>query len=85
MTLEQIRVDILNKKILEFDSIIVENDILIVEEYGSWSEFCKNDDDCADAARENGEQLIEMYSTLEIHNYYCHRHKYAIVELKLKA
>lgn len=43
---------------------------------------CKNDDDCCDQARELGEEICGEFPELEIANYYCHRHKYSIVELK---
>lgn len=70
----------------EFDwienSFIEDNKIIIEEEY-NMSENEKNDDDCYDKARENGEMIIKKYPMLEITNYYCHRHKYAIVELTL--
>jgi len=47
-------------------------------------EYEKNSDDCCDEARENGEMIIDEFKNLEIYNYYCHRNKYAIVELKIK-
>jgi len=70
----------------EFDWIetafIEDNEIVIEESYDMGSDE-KNDDDCYDKARENGELIISKFPMLEISNYYCHRHKYAIVELKL--
>lgn len=75
--------EILSVIIGDYHNVFVENGTLIVED-----EFidtgCKNDDDCSDLARENGEELIEKYPELEISDYCCHRHKYSIVELKLK-
>ena len=70
----------------EFDFIetaFIEDNEIIVEESYDMGEDEKNDDDCCDTARENGEMIIEKFPMLEISNYYCHRHKYAIVELKL--
>ena len=70
----------------EFDWIetafIEDNSIVVEESYDMGSDE-KNDDDCYDIARENGEIIIEKFPMLEISNYYCHRHKYAIVELRL--
>ena len=66
-----------------FDNVFVENGKIICEE--SFDNYdCKNDDDCCDTARENGEYITNSFPMLEIYNYYCHRHKYAIVELKFK-
>ena len=33
---------------------------------------------------ENGEEISKKLPQLELHNYYCHRLKYAITELKIK-
>lgn len=66
-----------------FKFFIDDNEIIIEEDY-EIGEDEKNDDDCCDVARENGESIIEKFPTLEISNYYCHRHKYAIVVLKLR-
>lgn len=83
MALEQIAIEIQKKYSNIFETVFIDNDTIICEE--SWEDNgCKNDDDCYDQARENGEMIIKNYPTLEISNYYCHRHKYAIVELKLK-
>lgn len=65
-------------------NIFIENGIIVVEDEYEQAEFEKNDDDCCDSARENGEAIIEKFSMLEIDSYYCHRHKYAIVNLKPK-
>ena len=83
MTLEEIK----NKILIEFDWIynclIDDNEIIIEEEY-EMSEDEKNSDDCCDVARENGEMIIDKFPMLEISNYYCHRSKYAIVNLRMK-
>lgn len=83
MTLEEIK----SKILIEFDWIynclINDNEIIIEEEY-EMSEDEKNCDDCCDVARENGEMIIEKFPMLEISNYYCHRSKYAIVNLRMK-
>ena len=47
-------------------------------------EYEDNSDDCYDLARENGEEISKKLPQLELHNYYCHRLKYAITELKIK-
>lgn len=70
----------------EFDWIetaFIEDDKIVIEESYEVGSDEKNDDDCYDKARENGEMIIEKFPMLEISNYYCHRHKYAIVELRL--
>ena len=70
----------------EFDWIetaFIEDDKIVIEESYEMGIDEKNDDDCYDKARENGEMIIEKFTMLEISNYYCHRHKYAIVELRL--
>jgi hypothetical protein len=83
MDLEEIAIEIEEKYGNIFECVNVDNDTIICE--GSFEyNGCKNDDDCCDQARENGEMIIENFPMLEISNYYCHRHKYAIVELKLK-
>jgi hypothetical protein len=66
------------------DKIYFEKDFIIVEDYYHMSTDEKNDDDCFDNAKEIGEMIIDKFPMLEIYNYYCHRHKYSIVELKLK-
>lgn len=66
------------------ETCFVENDEIIVEEGYEQDEDEKNDDDCCDKARENGELIVEQFPQLEVSEYYCHRHKYAIVDLKLK-
>jgi len=81
--LEEIR----EKIILEFDWIyncILDNNIIIIEEEYEMEENEKNSDNCCDIARENGEMIIAKFSELEIVDYYCHRSKYAIVNLKFK-
>jgi len=83
MLLESIKSEI----IIKYDwisSIFIEDGDLVIEEEYYMGSNEKNDDDCCDTARENGEMIIESFPMLEISNYYCHRHKYAIVELKLK-
>lgn len=62
----------------------INGDLLYVEEYYESTGDEKNDDDCYDLARENGEMIVEKYPMLEIHDYYCHRHKWAYTYLKLK-
>lgn len=82
------KLEILKQKIiLKFDwiyNIFIEDNTLIVEETYEMSENEKNSDDCCDVARENGEMIIKEFPELEIIEYYCHRNKYAIVELKIK-
>ena len=83
MTLEEILSEI-SLKYDHFSSVFIEDgDLVIEEEYYMGSDE-KNDDDCCDTAIGIGEMIIKDYPMLEISNYYCHRHKYAIVELKLK-
>ena len=66
-----------------YDSIFVEDSMIICEQ--SYYNYDDEDDDiCCDVARRNGILLTNAFPMLEIANYYCHRHKYAIVELKLK-
>ena len=80
--LEQILSDI--KKTFNWvSSAFIENGEIIIEEDYEMSDCEKNDDDCYDTARENGETIIEKFTKLEISNYYCHRHKYAIVHLRI--
>jgi hypothetical protein len=67
------------------DNIFIEDNEIIIEEDYEMGEDEKNSDDCCDTARENGEMIIEKFPMLEISSYYCHRSKYAIVNLKLKA
>ena len=78
--------DILPKIEREFNhlNIIIEDNLLIAEEYYESDGTEKNDDDCCDQAQENGDEIVEMFPELEVVNYYCHRHKYSIVELKIK-
>jgi len=80
-TLEELKNKI-KSEFNHFEIFIEDNEIIIEEDY-EIGEDEKNDDDCCDVARENGESIIEKFPTLEISNYYCHRHKYAIVALKL--
>jgi len=83
MTLEEIK----NKILIEFDWIyncLIDNNEIIIEEEYEMSEDEKNSDDCCDVARENGEMIIDKFPMLEISNYYCHRSKYAIVNLRMK-
>lgn len=73
---------------LKFDfnwvgNAFIEGGEIIIEQDYNMGEDEKNDDDCYDVARENGEIIIEKYPSLEISNYYCHRHKYAVTCLKL--
>ena len=66
-----------------YDRIFVEDSMIICEEsYDNYDD--ENDNNCYEAARRNGILLTNAFPMLEIANYYCHRHKYAIVELKLK-
>lgn len=62
----------------------VEDDIIIVEEDYEIDEDEKNSGDCYDTARENGDEIIELFPMLIIDEYFCHRNKYAIVHLKLR-
>jgi len=80
--LEEIQSKILNDDDFDFYAVIIENDILIIEDEYEMSEDEKNSDDCCDVARENGEMIVRKFPELEVFNYYCHRSKYAIVELK---
>lgn len=65
-----------------FDNVFIEDNILIIEQSYDMGIDEKNDDDCCDEAKENGELIIKEFPELEIVNCYCHRHKYAVVELK---
>ncbi len=78
--------DFLSKIEREFNhlNIIIEDNLIIAEEYYESDGTEKNDDDCCDLAQENGDEIVEMFPELEVVNYYCHRHKYSIVELKIK-
>jgi len=80
-TLEELKYKI-KSAFSHFEVFIEGNEIVIEEEY-DMSEDEKNDDDCFDVARENGEEIIGKFPSLEMSNYYCHRHKYAIVSLRL--
>ena len=82
-TLEEIQSDI-KQSVDWIHDCLVKDGTLIVEESYYMSENEKNDDDCCDNARENGEYFIDKYPQLKMTNYYCHRHKYSIVEFKLK-
>ena len=84
MDLEEIREQILAEFNWIYDCIIDGDEIIVEEEY-EMGEDEKNSDDCCDTARENGEMIIEKFQILEISKYYCHRGKYAIVELKMKS
>lgn len=80
---------IISSILVEFDwahncFIFIENGEIIIEEEYEMSESEKNSDDCCDVARENGEIIIDKFPMLEVSNYYCHRSKYAIVNLRLK-
>lgn len=83
MTPEEIALEIQKKYGDTFENVFIEDGVIVCEEFWEYN-GCKNDDDCYDQARENGEMVIQSYPMLEISNYYCHRHKYAIVELRLK-
>lgn len=65
----------------EFDNVFIESDCIVIEDYFE-DTGCKNDDDCYDMALENANRVREVYPELEVVNYYCHRHKYAICELR---
>lgn len=67
-----------------FYDVFVEDDMIIIENEYEMGEDEKNDDDCCDTAQEIGEMIEKDYPFLELHNYYCHRHKYAITEMKIK-
>lgn len=89
MSKETYAEELRRKLILEFDwlyNVIVADNgkTLIIEEEYEMGEDEKNSDDCCDTARENGEMIIEKFPELEIQDYYCHRSKYAIVNLTIK-
>lgn len=65
-----------------FECSIIDNKIVVKEDY-EMEEDAKNSDDCYETARENGLIIIDFFPMLQISNYYCHRNKYAIVELEL--
>jgi hypothetical protein len=65
-----------------FDDVKVIDGEIVIEE--SWSGDCKNDEDCSDAAVENGNMVVEEFPGLEVVECECHRHKYSITTLKLK-
>ena len=66
------------------DYIIIENgDTLIIEQDYEMGDGEDNDNECCDEARENGQMIVKEFPQLEVKNYYCHRHKYATIELKL--
>jgi hypothetical protein len=77
--------------LLEYKSAILEKfpyDIKLhgnkIVVYQYWEpNGCKNDDDCSDRGREIGLEIIKSFPNLEIVENYCHRHKYAFVELKI--
>lgn len=69
-------------RIVASNSVHLENGIITVEQEYEMDENEKNDDDCCDVAREMGDDIILALPFLEVSNYYCHRHKYSIVELK---
>lgn len=80
--LENIKKDIL-KTFNWIQYCIVDGDTIIIEqEYEMFDE--KNSDDCFDVAKENGEMIIDKFPVLKIDEYYCHRNKYSIVNLKIK-
>ena len=79
-TLESLREAIIGY--FSFDEIKIIDGEIVIED--SWHGDCKNDDDCCDAAVENGNMIIEEFPGLEIVSYECHRHKYSITILKLK-
>lgn len=85
-TLEQYKALIEKHACIVCETVLIENDYLIVED--EWiddpNDPCKNDDDCTDAARELGEEIVKYFPQLEVVNYYCHRHKYSIVHLSVK-
>jgi hypothetical protein len=83
MTLEQIASKVKEGSFIHCN-VFVEDDTLVIEEDFETNESQKNDDDCCDVARNNGEIVVEDFPMLEVSNVYCHRHKYAIVELKFK-
>lgn len=84
MTLEEIKTKISIEFAWISDNIFIEDNEIIIEEDYEMGEDEKNSDDCYDTARENGEMIIEKFPMLEISNYYCHRSKYAIVNLRMK-
>ena len=64
--------------------VYVDGGEILVEEDYEMDFGDKNDDDCCDAARENGESIVAKFPMLEVSSYYCHRHKYAIATFVLK-
>ena len=83
MSLEEIAEQI-RQKYIWWSSVFVEDNKIVFEEDYEMGEDEKNDNDCCDQAQVSGQIIIADFHMLEISNYYCHRHKYAIVELKLK-
>ena len=83
-TLEHIRQEIIEQTTFSPINLMVDKDILILEEPYRQEEWEKNDDDCYDAARENGEEIVEKFPELEMTEYLCHRHKYAVTYFELK-
>jgi hypothetical protein len=83
-SLEEIR-DRLIKTYNWFDDCFIENGHIIIEESYEMSEDEDTDNECYDNARETGELIIQHFTMLEIVEYYCHRHKYSIVNLRLKS
>ena len=65
-----------------FDRVNVVDDTIVVYEY--WTGDCKNDDDCQDAAVGHGNMIVEEIPELDVVKTYCHRHKYAVVVLKIR-
>lgn len=76
-----------NLKIQEKHSdlnVVLEDDTIIVEEDYYNYDGDDTDNTCYQNAKENGEMIVEDFPMLEITEYYCHRHKYSVVCLKLK-
>jgi len=72
---------ILSREELHYN-VTTYNDTLVIEE--EWFDNgCKNDDDCIDYGYEISSAIIERFPELELVEVECHRHKYAIVVLKL--
>ena len=82
MDLQEIRLKIQSE--FNYLHVLVDADEIIIEQEYEMSEDENNSDDCCDLARETGEMLVEKFPMLEISEYYCHRYKYAIVNLKKK-
>ena len=74
-------VEVKKRFIKEFDNIYIEDNIIIIQDYFN-NAYCKNDNDCYSHALDNATIIREMFPEMELVDYYCHKHKYAICELR---